>query len=288
MVFCNLKHIFIVGTTHSGSTLLYRLIAYHPDLGWFSQYSFRDGSIPGIRKIPFSTVYDIIARKILIHPYTKNTHASIFSRLKTKLAPSPNEGGHIWNHIFPDLKKRYFGPKDVPEVYGRALEIMKIIEDLYGNKRFLAKVPRLAQAVPALSVIFPESLFIHIVRDGKAVAVSPPPPDERDSEKALEFVRERAAYWKETVRWMKKMEIVLGAHRVIHIRYEDLCENPLDNIDRLGKWCDLSSQNNWLSKIPASLSVTNEKRFQKTPEKERKIILEALGEELFRWNYMSY
>ena len=34
--------VFLFGVDHSGTTVVYRMLAYHPDLAWFSQFTFKD------------------------------------------------------------------------------------------------------------------------------------------------------------------------------------------------------------------------------------------------------
>jgi len=67
-------HLFIVGNPLSGSSMLYRLLSYHRDLAWFSQWTLRDGSTgPERKKIPFARVLDKEGRRFE-HPWSKTTY----------------------------------------------------------------------------------------------------------------------------------------------------------------------------------------------------------------------
>jgi len=180
------KHIFIVGTTYSGSIVLYRLLAYHPDLAWFSQYSFRDVTIPKRRFIPFASFYDIYARNIFRHPWPKKSHANILVKNLARMMPSPDDRNQVWNFAFPDLRHTFYGRKDVGQVGDRVRFIVEKTLRAQQKSRFLVKVPRLAQAVPALAPISPQTQLTHTVRDGKAVAVSPSLPEPRGGKEALD------------------------------------------------------------------------------------------------------
>ena len=46
MTYMVTRAIFVVGVEHSGTTILYRMLARHPDLAWLSHYSMRDGKNP--------------------------------------------------------------------------------------------------------------------------------------------------------------------------------------------------------------------------------------------------
>ena len=45
---------FILGAAHSGTTILYRMLALHPEVLWFSQFSLRSGEIAGRWSLPFN------------------------------------------------------------------------------------------------------------------------------------------------------------------------------------------------------------------------------------------
>ena len=56
MTYMATRAIFVVGVEHSGTTILYRMLARHPDLAWLSHYSMRDGEIPNRCRVPFFLV----------------------------------------------------------------------------------------------------------------------------------------------------------------------------------------------------------------------------------------
>ena len=97
----------------------------------------------------------------------------------------------------------------------------------YANMRLIS-VWEMAIRLPT-NMVNAESAHRMVVRstarDGKAVAVSPSPPKPRGGKEALDHVKRRATYWKETVEWMRKMEVELGNDRVLTVRYEDLCKD---------------------------------------------------------------
>jgi hypothetical protein len=44
------RPVYMYGAAHSGTTILYKMLALHPGATWFSQYSQRDGSVSGRRR----------------------------------------------------------------------------------------------------------------------------------------------------------------------------------------------------------------------------------------------
>jgi hypothetical protein len=56
--------VFVFGAAHSGTTILYRMLAYHPGLTWLSQFSLRAGEIPGRRRAPGANRVDLVLRSV--------------------------------------------------------------------------------------------------------------------------------------------------------------------------------------------------------------------------------
>jgi len=86
-----------------------------------------------------------------------------------------------------------------------------------GKPRWGDKTPRYYPRWSQLAALFPESAFIHIIRDGRDVSASLDRvgwhgPGEAD----------RAAYWAGCVRLAFECHLGLGARRSIIVRYEDL------------------------------------------------------------------
>lgn len=281
--------IVIVGTTHSGSTILYRLLAYHPDLAWFSQFSLRDGLLPGRRGIPLSSLYDVYARKIHRHPWSKDTHTSILGKILLKVLPAPNSIHGLWkDYAFPDLDNRTYHRSDSAIVKDRVVSLVDRALIDQKKSRFLTKGHSIINALPAMVEIFPQVCFIHIVRDGKAVAVSPIPTYPRGSKEALEIVKNRASYWRTTVERIQEIESEIGAGRVCTVRYEDLCRDVHGTILSVLNWCNLAKPEKILKWIPDSIRITNHRRIAATPENERESISGVLKDVLPLYGYGDY
>ena len=67
--------VFVFGVDHSGTTILYRMLAYHPDLTWFSQFSLRRGEIPGRRRRPIADG-SILMLRVLRAPVAQGVNAA--------------------------------------------------------------------------------------------------------------------------------------------------------------------------------------------------------------------
>jgi len=155
------KPIFIVGVPRSGTTLLYLLLAQHPDLGCFTNN---------------------IIKKLFNENYLKSIHLRrrIFGLLKLPYPEDefgikfflpidiPVEGGYLYDLVFNGGWN--------PKVSEKNLAILKKIISKTLNeqkrKRFLSKFPPNSMRIDVINTIFKDSKFIHIIRDPRAVVNS--------------------------------------------------------------------------------------------------------------------
>jgi hypothetical protein len=252
----NTKKIFILGAAHSGTTILYRILAYHPDLAWFSQFSIRDGSIPGRTRIPFTDIYKKIMSKLIFHKWQKRDNRIWI--------PRPGEVKGIWNSIWEicDLKDR------------KKLLIETIEKELksWGKMSILIKNPWLGFYADNLYQIFQDDVyFIHIIRDGRAVVLS-------DLHKYLRHYSENMAvvksidYWNEYMDSVAAVKKQMSGKRFFEIRYEDFVSDIPTVLYNIFEFLDLDQSCFPMKKIPASLASTNPKWINDKYKEEIKII----------------
>ena len=87
--------IFILGVDHSGTSIFYKMLAFHPQLAWFSQYSQRDGVVAGRFRLPLGAYINPMLRPFLKHSWRKETAWWDVVR------PRPSEAHKIWEHLVP-------------------------------------------------------------------------------------------------------------------------------------------------------------------------------------------
>ena len=138
------KPIFIVGMMRSGTSVFYRTICAHPELAYISQTT---------KKFPLSVV-----------------KSRLFKLVRRN--PMPTEGHRIWRQFARSeddaLERRHVTPESKRYFQKLVTAQMRI----HGKQRFVSKYPRNALRIPFLDEIFPDALFIHVIRDGRAVARS--------------------------------------------------------------------------------------------------------------------
>jgi hypothetical protein len=104
-----------------------------------------------------------------------------------------------------------------------------------GKRRFGDKTPGYVMHIPMLAELFTDGVFVHVIRDGRNVALSYIAGGWRHTS-----VAEAAVSWKRFVEQGRKAGRRLGPGRYIEIRYEDMIEDPASELRSLCRFLDLS------------------------------------------------
>jgi len=88
--------------------------------------------------------------------------------------------------------------------------------------------------MPSLAELFPESRFVHIVRDGRDVALS-----LMEVDFGPDSIDEAALRWRRSVRQGRRVGGLLGPGRYLEVRYETLVAEPGDVLPRICSFLDL-------------------------------------------------
>jgi sulfotransferase family protein len=295
--------IFVLGTFHSGTTILYRMLAMHPDTTWFSQFSLRDGRIPGRRRLPLYAQIDRISRRLIKHEWRAGQ-----GRGGTRFAVRPTEGQLIWQHIIPRT-----GLIDPDTSVLRMRSIIEAEGRRWKKAYFLAKYPYVTRHIPLLNTAFPHAKFVHSVRDGRAVALSlaqrravrdyvmrdgrkirpssvqrptagsatgdDPTPSLKRGNDSLRLAR----YWLDCIEMVQAEKDQID---LIEIRYEDLCQDVHACLERLLTHIGLAVDKFPFQRCPVALASTNETRMQAVPRSELDALEDVLGDGLRRYSYV--
>lgn len=196
---------FIIGSARSGTTLLRFVISSHPRL-FIPQET---GFIPFLRQ----------------DPEVELSLAQVQTTIRRigKLNP-------VWRNLIDDLPA-FCG--SLPEHKLRnvldALYRERIAE--YGAVRWGDQTPPYIRYIPTLDRIFPTSQFIHIIRDGRDVALS----TQKWSGIRRPFIDPyySLSNWCKDVERGKEAERLLGSNRYIEVRYEDLVQDQQREVERI-------------------------------------------------------
>lgn len=191
--------VFLVGCERSGTTLLRAILSAHSEL-----------AIPG-------ESYFIIEMLRCRSRYEREGHLNQ-ERFVNDLS------AHRWfarwslpvTHIERALERRR--PRDVP---GALRAVFEAYAESQGKARYGDKTPRYVLELPLLAESFPEARFIHIIRDGRDVALS---LVER-THRRPNSVGEAAMFYRRAVSLGRRAGRTLGS-RYMEVCYEQLVETP--------------------------------------------------------------
>jgi hypothetical protein len=119
--------------------------------------------------------------------------------------------------------------------YSEAIrQIFALYAEARGKRRYAEKTPINIMNIPLLATLFPESRFIHLIRDGRDVALS-----YLDTDFGVDTVPHAAIYWRRFVREGRRAGRRLGPARYREVRYEELLADPERTLRELCQFVDL-------------------------------------------------
>jgi len=170
------------------------------------------------------------------------------------------------------------------------------------KKRFINKHPENSLRINFIKEIFPDAIFIHMIREGMATVESnfsrshldkfrayyyfgcfPKPPRWRNY---LHFsqLQQFAYQWRDTVNYIRQTaKESLSPDSYMEVRYEDFCSWPHELFHRIDDFCGLDPQRRVWQAIPSKFPNHNYKWPQKLSTaqiKEVETIIDPLNREL--------
>jgi hypothetical protein len=268
--------LFVVGTGPCGSTLLERILAAHPEIGWVSELPRRLARIGRALGLPRrSEFYDLLGAQVspmLVDPCRDLTAADAAPWLERRL-------------------REFFE--------GRARAD--------GRPVFMAKFTGWPRA-RLLAAVFPQARFVHVVRDGRSVASSllqvpwwrgyrgvPDwgfgAPDEHErrewKETGYAWAYLAGLEWRRLMAAFEASRAEVGAEHWLDVRYEDLVARPRETtlavlrFAGLEGWRGLERQ---LARVRVSAARTEAYRHELRPH-DLAVLDALLGPALERWGY---
>ena len=234
------RPLFIVGCGRSGTTLLYDMLAPHPELAWFSNVTQRLPRLPQLAVL---------------------SRAHALGALRTsdlKFVPRPREGHRIWDSV-RSAHPGDNGPLGAADASAEDIAGMRRVVATHvrwhGRTRFMNKNTRNSRRIGLLDAAFPDAIFVHVVRDPRATVASllrvafwPDLPiwwtGDRTPEELHDAgwnpVRLAAEFWTREVSQVVEDLGSLDRSRSMTISYEELVEDPHRELQRLLEHAELS------------------------------------------------
>lgn len=225
--------IFVVGCPRSGTTLLRLMLDAHPEL-----------AIP-----PESHFIPLVARVRARYERPSGFDAE-------HMAADVMRGLRFRDWHLPEEAVRAAIRERRPTTLAGAIEcLFTAYAETHGKTRWGDKTPGYSIELPLISELFPRAVFVHLIRDGRNVALSlmevPRPPRS---------FTEAAEVWRSRVSTGRIDGAALGPGRYLELRYESLVDDPASALQQI---CALAS----LGYTPAMLEYHREDPAASVPER---------------------
>lgn len=221
--------VFVIGSARSGTTLLANLLGRHKDIAHFSEAN----EVWDPKGFPWARS-DLKRPPSWLDPYTFN---------------------RMW---WEDVTTGYY--KVLQATFG-------IYQRLRRKKLFLNKSPMNTFRIACILKFFPGARFIHIFRDGRAVAFSHMEKEYVKMQEEKESYRKRscfyskdelleimARFWVEHINEVEKQkkELSLKENRIMYeLNYEDFCLDPYEEMRKIFDFLGLDEKRSNIRLFPA-------------------------------------
>jgi hypothetical protein len=263
------RPIFIIGSRRSGTTIFYAKMARHPDVAIMTRTT---------DKVPLSLM---LMRLFMTF---RNDHRH-------------SEAAHVWNKFNTGDDDSMTKEDVTPRARRYFYTALKNHLKYFKKSRFVSKCPNNSLKIEYFNEIFPDAIFIHIVRDGRAATssllkmqerkdyfrgVKPPGWRELYGRPSIE---QCALQWKMTVEYIRESARSLPAERYIEIRYEDFMEKPVETLISVGEKCGLSWDRAYLTELVSDVQSRNYKWRENLTRSQIETINELSGDLLAQLGY---
>ncbi len=282
--------IFVIGLGRSGSSIFHQMFAEHPALAWLSELCDRFPTRPGVNRALMRLLDLPVLGRGLSRRY------------------EPAECYTFWNHHCMGFRQpcRDLLASDVTELNKRQVPAAMAKLLTGRRRRLLYKItgwPRLG----FLLELFPDARFIHVYRDGRAVANSllavdfwrgwhgpsqwrwgelPPVLQSEWERHGRSFVALAGIQWKLLMDATAEAAARIPAGQYMEVRYEEFVADPIARFREVVKFCGLEWSSRFEKRIASyRLETANSKWRDDLTEEQQKILQSVLAESLVRYGY---
>jgi Sulfotransferase family len=209
-------YVFVVGCNRSGTTLLQRMLDAHPDLAILHEASFISPAHQAMKNMDVEGLGEMAEWVIA---YRKFHILGISESAVRKAARSTSTFAQFVGELFTEAGK------------------------LRGKRLAGEKCPGYVTHLSLLAELFPQTRFVHLIRDGRDVALSflqwNHGPSIRYEMWEDEPIAVGALWWKKRVSAGRSAGPILGAARYCEVRYEEMVERPEETLRELSGFLEL-------------------------------------------------
>jgi hypothetical protein len=291
--------LFILGAPRSGTSLLYKALCLHPGAAWISNWN---------RRFPDIAAFGVLNRLADRRPdrrmrvwFGEDSNAYVYGnrrRLADRLFPMPVEGEPIFTTggVTDGDAQPCIPESAIIQLRNRFDGIARYS----GGGRMISKRIANNERVATLCRAFPDATFVHLVRDGRAVASSltkvnwwpdcyvswyggTPVEWAQAGGHPMEIAAREWVYQVEAVeRGLEPVE----PSRTLVVKYEAFVSRPLNALNEIARFAGLPEDDGWLDLV-GSLRYPNRNNVSVTglDQSSRELIESFQAPVLERYGY---
>ena len=145
----------MVGTGRCGSTIVYSVLAMHPNLAWIASWVSAFPRLPALS----------LANRLWDVP-------GIDRHLEGRFFPKPVEPNKTFEHVIANYYTEQLNDEIVEEARAKLVPLLARIQHFHGKPRFLGKLVGRPVKIDLLARLYPDAHFVHITRDLKPTVSS--------------------------------------------------------------------------------------------------------------------
>ena len=274
---------FIVGAGRSGSTLVYKVLCLHPEVGFISTPLVSMPKLPALAYLNRLSSHRSDMKKWAWFEDSGQAHG-VQRTIARKLVPMPREGEPFYNAagipLFPGEDFSW-----TPQLLEKIRRHFAHAANGAGGRVFVGKRIANNRRLGVLKAAFPNARFIHLIRDGRAVLYSLFNSDRikwRDdwaeqkhlssTEDSDENAMGKAAQgWVDDIREVE--DGLAGAEaKTMVLRYEDFLADPVQSAEQMLSFLSLSADPEYLAAVRSVIGPGSKREAWRkawTPEQQR-------------------
>ena len=255
--------LFIVGAPRSGTSLLYKLLCLHPEAAWISNWSRRApgvAAVAGLNRV--AARFPATRRSVWFGSDAANAY--VYGRRRAlweRLYPMPVEGEPVYRYCGIGE-----GPAGGPAEDAQADRLRRAFAGLRrwsGGQVLISKRIANNQRIPFLAAAFPAARFLHLIRDGRAVAYSLTRVDWWE-DGVVWWYGDTPRHWRErggdpwelaATHWVRELASIgeglaaVAPERQLELRYEELVGEPVAVLRRAAGFAGLADDPGWEAEL---------------------------------------
>ena len=293
--------VFLLGAGRSGTTLLYKMLSIHRNVAYLSNYQNRYPNWPALAYLQYMlNQFPEYKRRT----WFKEHGNAYFNERRVwlhSMVPTPSEAESVYASCSI--------PRTPVDDYRLQPQAAKCLQDRFERIRrisrgevLLTKRTANNRRVSILKQIFPDAKYIHLIRDGRAVAYSllnvswwnshvlywagkSPQQMAAEGFNSLELA---ARNWVEEMGALEQGTALIQSSRLLEVRYDELLHNPCEQLQRILNFMEVTTEKDttyWKSIESLHLAPKQEAWIRNWTDSELRLVQNLQGDTLRRWGF---